>query len=137
MKTVYITFNRCVCMKKQCHVYSVEYYSVIMFSKINKLWVPAIIWLNLRDFMLSERSQSQNSMFPLECCSYNTKLWWWRAQPCLPKVRGGAQMWRKWEVGKSIVGWWNYSVSWLWYCYIDLYVFKLIKLYIKKRQFVI
>ena len=57
-------------MKKQCHVYSVEYYSVIMFSKMNKLWVPAIIWLNLRDFMLSERSQSQNSM----CFHWNAVL---------------------------------------------------------------
>lgn len=62
-----------MCMKKQYHVFSVEYYSVI---KMNKLWMPTIIWLNLSDFMQSERRPSQNSVcFQWNTVLDNTKLW--------------------------------------------------------------
>ena len=51
---------------RNCQVYSMECYSVI---KLNKLLIPTIIWMTLKGIMLSERSQSQSSVW-LECCSW-------------------------------------------------------------------
>ena len=42
-------------MNKMCYIYTVEYYSAIK----NDVLIPSTIWMNLKNIMLSERSQTQ------------------------------------------------------------------------------
>lgn len=104
--------------------------------KRNELWIYTKTWMTLKGIMLGERCQSQKFhtvWFYLYDIFKNTKPWWQRTDKLLPIVSGLGRKW--WQSGNMRDSFSDRTILCI-DCaggYMNLYVLKLVELYIKKN----